>query len=276
MPSGMPSSSGAPSSSPSNAPSHSSEPSKTPSTAPSLQPSTEVDGLLLEIAEQDAVIETLCEIADLVSNHVVPESSDGESLTTAPGDEETTTTTGSTGSTTGSTLPGRADESSDDEIPAGGREADALFTSNETQGMTKRKTIYVYRKEDKLKKAVKANMPLSGIVHVSQSPTRFELQLVYRHPVNMFGRKRVQFQDDEGIWFHGMWCAKLVVEEESTVESTEAFSEIQSDASLSAVAIPLWYILGKEHPHANYYWVTTNWWKHRMDDGAYRLIRFLK
>ena len=122
-----------------------------------------------------------------------------------------------------------------------------------------------------MKKAVKANMPLSGIVHVSQSPTRFELQLVCRHPVNMFGRKRVQFQDDEGIWFHGMWCAKLVVEEESTVESTEAFSEIQSDASLSAVAIPLWCILGKEHPHANYCWVTANWWKHRMDDGAHRL-----
>lgn len=67
-----------------------------------------------------------------------------------------------------------------------------------------------------------------------------------------------------------MWCAKIEVQEES-VQLTDNFKDIQAAAKLAAVAIPLWYVIGKNHQDSDKYCVITNWWKYRMSDGAYRL-----
>ena len=40
---------------------------------------------------------------------------------------------------------------------------------------------------------------------------------------------------------------------------------------MSAVAIPLWYIIGKDKPDSQKYCVITNWWKPRSPGGVYQL-----
>ena len=70
-----------------------------------------------------------------------------------------------------------------------------------------------------------------------------------------------------------MWCADIAVAEQDDPKcpATDKFSDIQSAGKLSALALPLSYLVGTKHPHANKYCVITNWWKHRMKDGWYRL-----
>lgn len=101
---------------------------------------------------------------------------------------------------------------------------DAFFGPNEIHGMTKKKTIYVYRNPDKVKEAIDPTKwkpeqkkgkdknsgnqavrpkPLAGIVHVfeSKKETEFEFQVVYRKPVSQFARRRVAFDSSKGFFF---------------------------------------------------------------------------
>ena len=160
------------------------------------------------------------------------------------------------------------EEDNDDEV----EEQDAHFTVNEAMGMTKKRTIYVYRNERQLDEAIKEKKPLAGIVEVTQvdGKTAFEFQLVFRKPVKQFARRQVEFDDATGLFFHGLWCANVTVNKD-VCKTTDQFSEIQKAAKLAAVALPLWYVIGKDHPDSNKYCVITNWWKYRMRDGWYRL-----
>lgn len=177
---------------------------------------------------------------------------------------------------------------------------DAFFSPKEIHGMTKKNTIFLYRNPSKFQEAIAPTKwkaqpepkkgkkkddnngdkpvrpkPLPGIVKVSKSDdaqgTQFEFQVLYRKPVSQFARRRVTFDDNKGILFHGLWCAPLTVEESESVPPTQSFSDIQSDAGYSAVALPLWYLLGDHHKDSNKYCVITNWWHYRMQDGSYKL-----
>ena len=159
------------------------------------------------------------------------------------------------------------DSSSEEEEEA----EDAVFGANETYGMTKKRTIYIYRNERELNAAVAAVKPLAGIVEVKKvaGETAFEFQTVFRKPVKQFARRGVTFNDATGLFCHGLWCANIALGED--VQCTTSFTEIQAVAKLSAVALPLWYIIGKGQQDSNKYCVITNWWKYRMQDGWYRL-----
>ena len=184
-----------------------------------------------------------------------------------PLDEEEESSTGET-----STLSDDEDDEDDDDEEENVHSSDACFSTNEMLGMAKKKTIYVYRNEKQVDEAISAKKPLAGIVEVTKSngKTAFEFQIVFRKPVKQFACRRVEFDDADGVLFHGMWCSPMAVKEE-IVQTTESFAEIQSLAKLAAVAIPLWYVIGKGHPNSNKYCVITNWWKYRMSDGWYRL-----
>ena len=169
-----------------------------------------------------------------------------------------------------------ADRSSDEDegdSPANNVEDDACFSTSETLGMTKKRTIYVYRKKEQLLEAYSKKKPIAGYVEVSQGDggeSVFEFRAVYRKPVKLLARQKICFDDAKGVTYHGMWCAPIDMDTEN-VQCTDSFSTIQAEAKLAAVAIPLLYVLGKEHPHASKYCVITNWWKYRMRDGRYRL-----
>ena len=162
----------------------------------------------------------------------------------------------------------------DDELPD---PAVPVFIQLEEVGMTKTKTIYVYRNEEQLNEAIATKLPIAGMVEATTNPatrkTAFEFQIVFRKPVKQFARRRATFDDANGTDFQGMWCAEMQVDATENSPATKQFSDIQSSAKLAAIAIPLWYILGEDHPHANKFYVMTNWWKERMTDGAYDLPR---
>ena len=201
--------------------------------------------------ESDAVIDILGEIADLL----------------LPPDEDTTTVTDDEHETT------LSDDDEDKEIK-NTEVNDAFFTASETHGMTKKKTIYMYRNERHLDEAIADTKPLAGIVEVltaDDGKTAFEFRIVYRKPVKQLARRRVRFDDANGVYFNGMWCAPIVVDKEECVEPIESSTQIQTDAKLSGVAIPLQYIYGEGHEHSKKYCVITNWWKYRTDSGSYSL-----
>ena len=150
------------------------------------------------------------------------------------------------------------------------------FSTLEELGMTKTRTIHVYRNKVSMNHAIYMRKPLAGIVQVTTSEetgeTFFEFQIVYRKPVKQFARRKVTFDDANGISFFGMWCSEIQVDsKEESYQSTGNFQDIQSVAGHSAVAIPLGYCVGREHADANKYYVITNWWQERMSNGRYEL-----
>ena len=188
---------------------------------------------------------------------------------------------GDDGDATTASECGNSVNNSDDEDDTSDEEDDfkeddgdyeAYFSTNETLGMSKKKTIYVYRNENQLNEAISRKKPLAGFVEVTKSngKTAFEFQTVFRKPVKQLACRKVDFDDSQGVIFHGLWCASITVGDE-IVRSTESFADIQSAAKLAAVAIPLWYVVGNERPESNKYCVITNWWKYRMQDGWYRM-----
>ena len=168
---------------------------------------------------------------------------------------------------------GDSPEDGEDFGPNESDEACFTTSTNEAHGMTKTRTIFVYRNEQQLNQAIVDNKPLAGVIEVRTSPTgekAFEFQAVFRKPVKLLARRSVKFDDTQGISYHGMWCAKMMVDKEESVPPTQSFADIQK-ASMAALAIPLWYVIGKKHPDSFKYCVITNWWKQRMSDGSYRL-----
>lgn len=218
----------------------------------------------------EAVLDIIIEIAEQLlpeTQSDAMDNKDEESEESAESDEETD---GDDDTTTLSDALEEEEDDSGDELPS---RNDAEFSANQMHGMTKKKTIYVYRNEQRLNEAIAAKKPIAGIVEVKEvdGKTAFEFHTVYRKPVKQFARRKVTFDDADGIFNHGLWCAKISVQEQESVQSTSSFSDIQAAAQLSAVAIPLWYIIGKDHPDSFKYCVITNWWKYRMRDGWYRL-----
>jgi len=157
--------------------------------------------------------------------------------------------------------------SSEDEEEEEASKRDTFFTESEIHGMTKNKTFHVYGNRNKVNEAILSVKPLAGVIVVENG--QFEFQIIHRKPVKLFVRRKVRFDDNNGIMFHGMWCASLSIMEED-IESN-ALSEIQSEAKMGAVAIPLRYVLGNDHVNSNKFCVVTNWWKYRTRDGRYGL-----
>jgi hypothetical protein len=149
----------------------------------------------------------------------------------------------------------------------------------------------LHRNETFLDKAILDAKLIAGMVQLSTNAwgaKAFEFQVVFCKPVRQHARRKVIFNDKEGVYRHGLWCAPLEVCKEECVPSTLLFSDIQKSACMSAVAIPLRYILDDQKdgkpvkkpkktnvpvPHVDRlkYCVITNWWKYRMKDGKYRL-----
>jgi hypothetical protein len=212
---------------------------------------SEREELKVQKAEVQGLFDILNDIADEIC---IDDNDESVGHTTAPSDDE--------------------DNEEEEEEPGPVRRDDAYFSPNEIHGMTKTKTIYVYRNEVILNATIASKKPIAGIVELKTTGTKtaFEFQTVFRKPVKQFARRVVSFDDKNGALFHGLWCARINVEEEN-IQPTLNFTDIQSAAKLSAVAIPLRYILGDTNPRNDYYCVITNWWKYRMQNGKYQLPR---
>ena len=146
----------------------------------------------------------------------------------------------------------------------------------EEVGMTKKRSVHVYRSFELAKLAIDGRKPVAGTIEVTtdqeSGKTAFEFQIVHRKPVKQCARRKVLFDDANGVNVFGVWCANILVDpNKESHQSTTSLSEVQGKAGLSAVAIPLSYVFGDQHEYAQKYYVTTNWWKERMSDGSYKL-----
>lgn len=138
----------------------------------------------------------------------------------------------------------------------------------ENDGMWKIRTIYIYRNQYVLNQAVAQFKPLAGILQSVE--TGFEFLTVCRKPVKQFARYKLTFSDGEGVQYHGMWYAGIELTEDH-VGVTGSQDAIKEEAKMSAVAIPLWYIIGEGKPDSNKYCVITNYWRVRIHNGRYVL-----
>ena len=180
----------------------------------------------------------------------------------------------------GDTVATSDDEDSDEDDDETDRvqeeEHGAYLSKNEAHGMTKTKTIYVYRNEKQLMDSIAAGKPIAGIVEVAgydkDGAPKFEFNVVYRKPVKQFAKRGLVFDDATGVNCHGLWCAQIQIEDEKQ-PTTSSFDDIQTSAQLAAVAIPMSYAVGKNSPIGDKYCVITNWWKYRFPDGSYQLPR---
>lgn len=165
------------------------------------------------------------------------------------------------------------DESSDDleEEQVSTNQPPVTFSQMEEAGMYKKSTIYIYRNRQQLQDAINNERPIAGILQMAEDGKTFEFNAIFRKPVKQFGRRKVLFSDHTGVHFFGMWYSEITVATENETHTIRSMAEIQEAARMSAVAIPLWYILGQGHPNSSKYCVITNWWKPRNMAGDYCL-----
>ena len=99
-----------------------------------------------------------------------------------------------------------------------------------------------------LNQAVAQFKPLAGILQSVE--TGFEFLTVCRKPVKQFARYKLTFSDGEGVQYHGMWYAGIeLTEDHGGVTGLQ--DAIKEDRKMSAVAIPLWYIIREGKPDSN-------------------------
>ena len=81
----------------------------------------------------------------------------------------------------------------------------------------------------------------------------------------------MQFQDNQGVQFNGMWYASILVEEEQQQLTTKSFDDIKAAAKMSVIAVPLRYLIGETDEKSDKFCVISNWWKVRNRLGEYTL-----
>lgn len=165
-----------------------------------------------------------------------------------------------------------SDEDNDDHL---GTQQQQHSSPVEDLQMSKARTIYIYRTHDNLLRDINLMDPLAGVI-ISERAGGSAMYCVMRCPGRSFAWCKVSFDDTKGVFCCGIWYAPMIVldpnNDAAGVEPCpQTVSEIQSVSQMSAVAIPLHYALGKEHPNSNKYCVITNWWKERNSNGQYRL-----
>jgi hypothetical protein len=133
--------------------------------------------------------------------------------------------------------------------------------------MSKAQTVYIYKKREILQEAVDKKDPIAGIIikGINQSA---ELYSIFKRPGKKFGWTRICFDDRGGIQWCGLWYAPFTLKTAMT-RPPKNLERIQNIAKMSAMAIPLRFALGKNHPDANKYCVITNWWRERNRQGIY-------
>lgn len=141
----------------------------------------------------------------------------------------------------------------------------------EDEQMSKARTIYVYKNKSVLQEAFGNQEPISFVILRGKSGDA-EAYALYKRPRsrNRFGWCKVEFDDENGVKVCGLWYCPLKLKN-VTAQPPKKFDKIQQVARMSTLAIPLRYMLGRNHANAAKYCVITNWWRERNENGRYVL-----
>ena len=143
-------------------------------------------------------------------------------------------------------------------------------TPMEDEQMKKARTIYIYKSRGELERSIETSGILAGII-IKCPDGSPEFRSVFKTGISSYGWVRLTFDDANGVKLCGMWYAPVVVEELQMEDPPTSEEGLKGLAKIAAVAIPLHYIVGKNHDCALKYCVITNWWRERREDGAYML-----
>jgi hypothetical protein len=137
------------------------------------------------------------------------------------------------------------------------------------QMMGKARTIYVYKTEAKFSADLQAGKALSGVI------IQYGHEEVFMIAHRLHGKK-VMWNElpflDAGVSVNGAWYSPLgEPHHRELLGGTEiTHDQLVRTAKMSAIAIPLEYIIGPGKPDSRKYCVITNWWKERVKGGAYK------
>ena len=150
------------------------------------------------------------------------------------------------------------------------------YCQQEDDMMAKARTTYTYKTAARFTETMASSRLISGILVELEENGPLQMYCVARTSVKKTGSPLgwflVSFDDSKGVMLNGLWYAPIVVGAiQNDGNCPRNLDGIKRMAKMSAVAIPLWYVLGKEHKDALKYCVITNWWKPRNRDGRYRL-----
>ena len=120
------------------------------------------------------------------------------------------------------------------------------FSFTEDRQMMKTRTIYIYSRKHLLEKAIQDCEPISGIImkETNDSNASFVLYCVYRAANKSFGWAKIDFEDDKGYNYGGLYYAPIVPDYEEMSSPRQSVEEIKESAFMSAVAIPMRYAIG--------------------------------
>ena len=167
-----------------------------------------------------------------------------------------------------------SDEANEDDAHPDVQATGAEYCEWEDKMMEKKRTVYIFRNEEKLQAILESRKPIPGIVTMKKTDTGekvHQMYIVLRLPGRSFGWQKVDFDDKNGVDFSGLHFADMQLGEVDKTNCPQSLEGIQSIAQMAALAIPLRYVLGDDHADAYKFCVITNWWKERVQNGTFAL-----
>jgi hypothetical protein len=142
-----------------------------------------------------------------------------------------------------------SDTESDEDETSGSANTNCDYSLLEDQMMAKARTIYVYKTSKRFVDAMAAQKPVAGILieNGSGNVATLDFFCIVRTARDSLGWAKISFDDTLGENVNGMWYAPIKV---GAVDAHHGCPRnhdgIQVLAKMSAVAIPLWYIVGPD------------------------------
>jgi hypothetical protein len=169
---------------------------------------------------------------------------------------------------------GNNDSGGEDDETATVHEAEHCYWQ-ETM-MKKARTIHVFRNHEKFLAAFNEHKLFPTIVTIETDNSGtgkavYSMRCVFRMPGRSFGWRKVNFDDENGCYFNGLYFAPIALGPVSTADCPQSVEEIQATSQMAAIVIPLCYVLGHDHEDGYKYCVLTNFWKERTANGDYAL-----
>ena len=146
------------------------------------------------------------------------------------------------------------------------------YCDQEDEMMKKARTTYTYKTAQRLEDALELQKPLAGIL-VDDGGGTLSFYCLARTSKKKTGSplgwRKISFLDSSGVTINGLWYTKITASTLSCMGCPRSLDEIKRISRMSAVAIPLHYVMGVGHEDANKFCVITNWWKPRQRNGRY-------
>ena len=145
------------------------------------------------------------------------------------------------------------------------------YNEDEDNLMKKERTIFIYRSDTALLKAVQECRAISGIVTVAKKGGRAEMYCIAGLQCGGYKWHKLTWDDANGTMINSLWSAPLELGPLTSDGCPQSIVDIQKHAQMAFIVLPFRYIFGNNHACSAKYTVFTNWWKLRKKNGTFDL-----